>query len=138
MKIALIKQANGFLKPYSEFDFEALKKIKANEIFEVEYKQSRNIKFHRKMFSLFNLAFENQSDYRSLDEMRYDLTIVSGYYDEYVNLITGEIYKKAKSISFASMDETEFSEYYEKVKETICKWLGITNEQIEEEIQQYF
>ena len=24
------------------------------------------------------------------------------------------------------------------VKETICKWLGITNEQIEEEIQQYF
>ena len=138
MKIALIKQPNGLLKPYSEFDYEALNKIKANEVFEVEYKKARNIKFHKKAFALFNLAFENQQDYRSLDAMRYDLTIVSGYYDEHVNLITGEIFKKAKSISFASMDETEFSEYYEKVKETICKWLGITNEQIEEEIQQYF
>ena len=54
------------------------------------------------MFSLFNLAFENQSDYRSIDEMRYDLTIVSGYYEEHVNLITGEIFKKAKSISVYS------------------------------------
>jgi hypothetical protein len=55
-----------------------------------------------------------------------------------VNKITGEIVKKADSISFSSMDNIQFSELYEKTKDVICKWLGIDNSIIDEEIQQYF
>ena len=32
----------------------------------------------------------------------------------------------------------KFNKVYESVKEVIVKWLGITNENINEEIEQYF
>jgi hypothetical protein len=138
MKILVVKTINGFLKPAYDSDFEAFAKMPVNETFEIEYTKRRNSKFHRKYFSLLKLAFENQSDYRTLEEMRHDLTIVCGYYNEHVNKITGEIVKKADSISFSSMDNIQFSELYEKTKDVICKWLGIDNQTIDEEIQQYF
>ncbi len=70
--------------------------------------------------------------------MRKDLIIVAGYYDDHINLITGEVTKVHKSISFSNMGEIEFSEIYEAVKNVISRWLGLTNETIENEIQQYF
>jgi hypothetical protein len=138
MKILVVKTINGFLKPAYDSDFEAFTKMPVNETFEIEYTKRRNSKFHRKYFSLLKLAFENQSDYRTLEEMRHDLIIVCGYYNEHVNKITGEIVKKADSISFSSMDDIQFSELYEKTKDVICKWLGIDNQAIDEEINQYF
>ena len=138
MKILVVKTINGFLKPAYDSDFENFAKMPVNETFEIEYTKRRNSKFHRKYFALLKLAFENQSDYRTIEEMRHDLTIVCGYYNEHVNKITGEIVKKADSISFANMDDIQFSELYEKTKDVICKWLGIDNSIIDEEIQQYF
>lgn len=137
MKLLVIKNQRGLIPAYNS-DYDAYSKIPLNEIFEIEYKKPRNIKFHRKYFSLLKLAFENQSDYNNINDMRYDFNIVLGYYDEIVNKITGEVYKKSKSISFNNMEETEFSELYEKTKDLICRWIGITNEQIEENINQYY
>lgn len=137
MKI-LVKKTPSGLKPLYESDFDNYAKIPLGEEFEIEYTKKRNSRFHRKFFSLLKLAFENQQDYRNLDEMRKDLIIVAGYYDEHINLITGEVTKVHKSISFSSMDETEFSEIYEAVKIVISRWLGISNSEIEDNIQQYF
>jgi hypothetical protein len=36
------------------------------------------------------------------------------------------------------MDENEFNQLYEDTKGIISKWLGIDNEQIDTEIQQYY
>jgi len=137
MKLIVIKTQSG-LKPVYESDLENYCKIPLNEQFEIEYTKKRNVKFHRLYFSLLKLAFENQQDYRNLNDMRRDITITSGYYDEIVNKMSGEVYKVAKSISFASMENTEFSELYEKTKNVISEWLGISDENIENEIMQYF
>jgi hypothetical protein len=137
MKILVVKNHRG-LVPVYDSDYENFAKIPLNEEFEIEYTKKRNLKFHKKYWALLKLAFENQSDYRSINDMRRDIAIVSGFYDEVVNLITGEILKIAKSISFSNMEETEFSELYEKTKDTISKWLGISDENIENEIMQYF
>jgi len=137
MKLHVIKTQTG-LKPAYNSDYEVYSKIPLNEVFEIEYKKPRNIGFHRKYFALIKLAFENQTDYRNLNDLRRDISIVAGYYDEVANKVTGEVYKMPKSISFAQMDEIEFSELYEKTKDVICKWLGVNNESIEEEIHQYF
>lgn len=138
MKIAVVKTINGFLRPAYDSDFEVFKKMPVNEIFEIDYTKGRNLGFHKKFFALLKLAFENQSDYRLMEDLRRDLIITSGYYDEQVNKITGECYKTAKSISFANMDELEFNELYSAIKTVISKWLGINNEDIENNIQQYF
>ena len=137
MKLNVIKTPQG-LKPAFDSDYESYSKIPLNEVIEIEYKKPRNYKFHRKYFALIKLAYENQSDYFNLNDLRRDLTITAGYYDEVVNRVTGEVYKMPKSISFSAMDETEFSELYEAVKDVIVRWLGITSETIETEILQYY
>lgn len=137
MKILVIKTPSG-LKPLYDSDYDNYSKIALGEEFEIEYTKKRNSRFHRKFFALLKLAFENQSDYRNFNDLRYDLTIVAGYYEENVNKITGEVTKRAKSISFSQMDEIEFNEYYDAVKDVICRWLGIDNETLNNEVAQYF
>ncbi len=137
MKLIVVKTLNG-IKPAYDSDKEVFNKMPFNEPFEIEYTKRRNIKFHRKFFALIKLAYENQSDYRLMEDLRRDLLITSGHYEEVVNRITGEVYKIAKSISFSNIGEIEFNEIYNDVKETICKWLSIDNEELENEIEKHF
>ena len=134
----LVTKSNSGLKPSYDSDMEIYVKIPVGETFEIDYKKPRNVKFHRKFFALIRLAFENQEAYKLIDSMREHLIIHAGYSYEETNFITGEIKIKAKSISFASMDEIEFSNLYESVKNVISQWLGIENESIDEEISKYF
>jgi len=134
----LVKKTNGGLKPMYDSDYEIYSKIKIGEEFEIEYRKARNPKFHKKAFALFKLCFENQEAYSNLNDLRRDLIITAGYYTESANMLTGEVFKHAKSISFANMDELEFNQLYDAIKSVIIEWIGVTNEEIESEILQYF
>jgi len=138
MELYVVKTINGLLKPAFDEDKEKFSQFPKDGYFEIKYTKKRNVRFHRKFFALLKIAYENQSDYRLMEDLRRDLIIASGHYEEVVNAITGEVYKIAKSISFNSMDETEFSLIYEDVKNVIIRWLGVSNEDIENEILQYF
>ena len=137
MKITLVKQLNNTFKIAYDSDYEKAKKIKAGEPYEFEYKQVRNLKFHKKFFALMNLLFQNQELYKNLDHLRKDLTVESGYYDLRVN-IHGEELKEAKSISFASMSEDEFSEFYNAVLDNIVKYFNFEKQEIIDNVQEYF
>lgn len=134
----LVTKSNSGLKPSYDSDMEIYVKIQLGETFEIEYKKPRNVKFHRKFFALIKLAFENQEQYKLIDSLRSDLTIEAGYSYEETNFITGQVITKAKSISFASMCDIEFSKLYDSVKLVIINWLGITDKEISENIEQYF
>jgi hypothetical protein len=138
MEILVVKTINGLLKPAFDEDKENFNKLPKDGYFEIKYTKKRNVRFHRKFFALLKIAYENQSDYRLMEDLRRDLIITSGHYEEVVNVITGEVYKIAKSISFSNMEETEFSLIYEDVKNVITQWLGVSNEDLETEIAQYF
>ena len=58
MKILVVKTLSG-IKPAYDSDKEAFNKMPFNEVFEIEYKKKRNVKFHRKFFALLNLAFQD-------------------------------------------------------------------------------
>lgn len=138
MELYVVKTINGLLKPAFDEDKEKFSQFPKDGYFEIKYTKKRNVRFHRKFFALLKIAYENQSDYRLMEDLRRDIIITSGHYEEVVNAITGEVYKIAKSISFNSMDETEFILIYEDVKNVIIRWLGIDNENLETELQQYF
>lgn len=138
MKIQVVKNLNGTLKPAYDSDYESFKKIPLNEIIEIEYKKQRNVRFHRKLFALLNLAYSNQNMFDNLEDMRYCLMLECNLSEIKVNRLTGEIFKVPKSLQFTKMDEVEFNEVYNTLKQYICEWLGVTNEQINEEIEQYF
>jgi hypothetical protein len=134
----LVKKTYEGLKPCYDKDYEIYSNIKINEEFEIDYKKKRNSKFHRKFFALLKLFYENQDVYYNIEDLRLDLIKESGRFEEVINIFTGEVFKKANSISFASMDEVKFSELYEDCKTIICKHLVIGKESIEEEIHQYY
>ena len=75
MKLIAKKRLDGSFMPVYDSDKEAVKKIKAGEDVEIDIKRPRNLAFHRKTFSLFNLVFDNQDHYKYLEELRKDLTI---------------------------------------------------------------
>jgi hypothetical protein len=137
MKLLLVKQFDNSFKVAYESDFEKLKKIKAGEFIECEIKKKRNIKFHRKFFALINLVYQNQETYNNIDHLRNDLTIASGYYTQRTNL-QGEVITEPKSISFASMDEHSFSEYYNKVLDAIVKYFNFDKQLIIDNVEQHF
>lgn len=136
MKIVLVKTLGGSIIPAYDQDKEKLKRFKAGEPFMAEVTKPRNLRFHKKAFALFNMVFQNQEVYTNLDDLRYDLTIEAGYFNEGVN-IHGEVIKRAKSISFAQMDDTEFSEYYEAIIKTIVKYFHFDRQDIIDNIEDF-
>lgn len=137
MKITLIKKLNNTFQVAFDSDYDKLKKIKHGEPYEFEFKNVRNPKFHRLYFALLNMVFQNQERYNNLDHLRRDLTIEAGYYDLRVDIHGCEV-KEPKSISFASMDETEFREYYNAVLDTIVKYFHFDKKDIIDNIEQYY
>src|SRR4051812_48782179 len=69
----------GGLVPMYDTDLENKKKLKVGSEYLVSVKMPRNIRFHRKIFALYNLVFQNQETYRFLDDLRRDITIEAGF-----------------------------------------------------------
>jgi len=138
MDIYVFKKFGKYIPAYDS-DHEKAKRQKDNELYKVKITQPRNIKFHKKYFALINMVFDNQEMYQNIEDMREEITIEAGYFIEYSNH-HGEIKKKAKSISFAKMDNFEFSELYDKTIYVILKYIliGNTKQELEDEILENF
>lgn len=137
MKLTIVKQMNNSFKVAYDSDYEKLKKIKVGDLLECEIRKPRNYKFHKKFFAMLNLVFQNQERYDNIYDLRHDLTIVSGYYTERVN-IQGEHVKIANSISFAKMTETEFSNLYDSFLTQVQKYFHFDKETVNENLEQFY
>ena len=127
----MLKTEKG-LTPLYNSGYDSYQKLKIGWEGEVTFKQPRNISFHRKFYALINMAFENQDKYNNFDHYRKRLTIKAGFYTAYE--MDGWTHKEADSISFASMDEIEFADLYSKMLDVIIKELGITGEEVAQNI----
>ncbi len=136
-EIYLVKSLDGKFTPAQDSDYEMAKNIKVGETYKFKFSKPRNYRFLKKFFALINLVYHNQDHYTSIDALRYDLTIESGFFVDRPNKFTGEMIREAKSISFASMDEVEFSDLYNKFLDTIVRVFGWDGEAIEENISEF-
>ena len=116
-KIWLIKAEHNTFKPLNMIDQEKADKIHISESNMFTLKRVRNPKFHRKYFALINLAFQNQDQYINQNHFRKIVQMKAGYF-EAVTTDKGIVYIP-DSISYESMDETAFSDLYEKVWQVI-------------------
>jgi len=143
--VYLIKK-NGFLIPSSECDQENIALMTDGKTYKCEFSSPRNIRFHRRYFALLDVLFnifdpepvshKGEVAIKNRERFRKDIAIATGHYELVVS-IKGECKAEAKSISFASMDETKFSELYSrtidygllriakgKTKEEIDNWVA--------------
>jgi hypothetical protein len=102
------------------------------ELMVIDFKFPRNPKFHAKFFALLNVGFDSweperkHKTYKGLavekdfEQFREDITILAGFYEQTFDL-RGHMKLKAKSISFASMDDEDFSKLYSAVADVILR-----------------
>lgn len=115
------KKIGGALVPDDDSTVDQLQKLKSGEVVRVEYKRPRNVQFHRKFMALVNLVFDNQDKYHNREDLLTELKLQVGHYQEHITL-GGKIVFQPKSISFASMDEDEFSTFYSKVVDVVLRY----------------
>lgn len=123
-EVLLTKGPGNSLVPLGEEGHLAIRNLRFGQAVKASIVQPRNVKFHRKFFALLNLGFEYWEPAetawngipaeKNFERFRKDVLILAGFHDVVVN-IRGESRVEAKSISFARMDEDEFSRVYQAV-----------------------
>ena len=129
MKINLIKTLSG-LKPADDEATEALKKIKLDTVVSCEVKRQRNYQHHKLYFALLKLVIDNNSKYNNTDDLLFEIKLRMGYCNRII--IDGTVCYKPKSISFKSMDQDTFNDFYKKSLDIILAHFltGNTQEEI--------
>lgn len=121
--IYLIKR-HGILMPSSESDEEIILSLANGETIKCALSKPRNVQFHRLYFALLDVLYNifdpevpedkwynGVKPVKNRTRFRKDIAIATGHYELVVN-VKGEVRAEAKSISFASMDDLEFSQLY--------------------------
>ena len=117
------------LIPCGDDDYEQKRKLKIGQTYSVEIKVARNVDFHRKYFAMISYAWEflNEQEaarFKDKNNFRKYLEIASGYCEVIYHPRLQEFVEIPKSISFSSMDNTAFSDLYERVKDVIFSIIG--------------
>jgi len=123
-EIQFIKGPGGNMRPATQIDVEALSKIGNGSLVHAKVIQPRNGKFHRKFMVMVSFGYElwqpDEVEYNGIksvknpEAFRKEVTIRAGYYTVTTD-IRGKTRLEAQSLSFASMDDTEFAQVYEAV-----------------------
>ena len=135
MEVFLKKDGVGYYPMYG-YDYDSCKKHKQGAEVKGILTVPRNLKFHKKFFALMTFCYQNQDYYSSVKILRAILTMQAGFYEE-VKTLKGVVYWPA-SISFDSMDDVEFGDFYSKVVDQVIKMIGVTSEEIERELINFF
>ena len=141
MKLNLLNTISGLI-PLYDADYEEKKKLKIGSIYEVTIRLSRNIDFHRKYFALIQCAWEYQNE-RTVDHFKNDINVfrktievAAGWCEPVYSIERKEWLEIPKSIAFDKMDNTEFTDLYDRVKDVLFKYFlkHITCEEFEKNL----
>lgn len=123
MDLFVTRKLDG-LYPCDNEDYDKLRKLPMGKAIKVTANTHRNYQFHKKFFKLINTAWEicgedMQSKFANVDNFRKSALIISGIVDNVYNPRTNEFLQQAKSLKFEKMDNVQFTEVYENVRETL-------------------
>lgn len=124
--LMLVKVAGGFMV-FHDQDLERIKHIANGTMVIGDIRQSRNYKYLQRFICMVRYTYDlwnpKPTEYKGIpvhkdyETFREDVTVAAGYAE--MSLKTnGEIAVRAKSISFAKMDEETFRKLYNAVFNT--------------------
>ena len=106
-------------------DYDSKKMLKVGNVYEATIKEMRNVAFHRKYFSLINLAWEYLNEQQrnffkeDVNAFRKTVEIAAGHYEPVYSVARQSWLEVPKSIAFDKLSESDFEQLYEKVKSVI-------------------
>lgn len=134
--ILLRKRLGGSLEPIDDMGREALAKIGQGSIVKCDITRPRSILFHRKFFAMLQMIYHNQDHYKSPEHLLEVCKHRVGHV-EIISTKHGEIVR-AKSISFAEMDDTAFSNFYDRAVNWMIEEVipGLQRGELDREIEE--
>ena len=130
----LLKKTGKWLTPIDPHGMDALAGIGSGEVLRVKWVRPRNVRHHRKFFALLRVVFEAQDRFATQQDLLDALKIALGRYREVK--IGNRTVIHPKSISFSSMDQDAFNEFYDAAVKVVIEVLipGIDREGLEEQV----
>lgn len=147
MKAVFAKGRGNVLIPADPEAEKLLKRIALGDGISVEAKKFNDIRFHRKLFALLNLAFDiwepddmpevrGQKVAKNFDRFRKDVTILAGHYTV-LHRLDGSVYLEADSLSFAKCDDHKKNDVYRSILNVVWeRVLKHANFRDEQEVEQ--
>lgn len=130
-KVYMKRAGTNLLVPASEPDREVIDSLPYGMEFECDIKQKRNYRFHKKFMALLRIGYayyepepiNGVTPKKDFEVFRDWAVIHAGHY-EVIGLPDGSVTLKAKSISFAKMDEAGFHQLYSRMIDVMLEFLG--------------
>lgn len=134
---AFFRRQMGALRPVDAAGEQALADIPQGELVRVTIRRPRNVLHHRKWFALLNVIFPHQSLYPTQETLLAAIKVALGYGDT-VKLPDGRTIIVPGSISFAKMDQTAFTSFYDRAVNLIVTKIipGVGREDLEREVNE--
>lgn len=112
-----------------------LRRLKCGQTVRADLVVPRNLKHHRKFFSLLNVVWAATDQWLTVEDMLIELKVRLGVVREVVLRDTGEVVKVVGSISFGSMDQAEFDAFFERSLRVLALMAGsIESEALRREV----
>jgi len=133
----LVSKHLNSLRPVDEGGEDALRKIGQGELVMVEVKRPRNLKHHRLYWALVSLVWQNMDGdrYPTAEDLHSAIKIAAGL-RTMIQLPDGTVGFIPGSIAFHKMDQTAFSEFYDRVCDLVAKHFlpGVTVLELKNEV----
>lgn len=137
MKFFAVKHLSA-LHPVDDTGREVLRKIAGGEPVMIEVRRPRHIKHHRLYWALVSLVWDNMDHdrYQSLQDLHGAIKMSVGLRTR-IDLPGGIVGYMPGSIAWGSMDQDQFSAFYERVCDAVAKWFlpGVTSEDLRAEVE---
>jgi hypothetical protein len=117
LELLLMRQGQR-LAAADPISLEALESIREKETVTASIHRNRNPAHHRKLWALIAAVFPSQSQYATQQDLLNALKVATGYF-ETGQTIEGIPFMIPKSISYVSMSQTPFEQWYDRVVDVI-------------------
>ncbi|WP_439287555.1 DUF1367 family protein [Lonepinella sp. BR2904] len=146
----MIKGAGGVFVSADDMYLERLNKFENGGLYEIEIKKNNNPRLHGKLFAFFKFCFDHHNaengdmafanEAKQFNYFRKRLTILAGFFDEFVDFDTGEIRKEAQSLAWDKMDDVERGECLSAVINAALKYVfkNTTDENVINRLYAFF
>ncbi len=135
-ELNVIIRPDGLLEPSLEEDWDEVNRLGRGEILVMKYTQVRDPLNHRRYFAMHKIAYDNRpasdltQDRRGFRKM---IEMTAGYRTA-VQTFKGEIIYIPKSIKYEQLEEPEFQEIKKACGDVIVQRMGLTDEDLQDQI----
>lgn len=143
MTTMIRKNKEKKLSPYGSADMEVIEQLTSNTPYEVKITKIRDPYHHNRFMAMLRAVMINMPEnlehlFPTIESLITELKYQTGHYKEHRTL-GGKVTYETKSISFAEMDEIEFSEFHKKCEAVILKYFlaGVKEKELRHFIQEY-